>query len=233
MNIPHSLTAFFASGHEVWIVSLNESVNNRGELNLDQGEGNGSFYGSRTMGYVNCRINKMIVKEHKESWIGGKSEVAIRAFLWTWNGATNGGNQFQQIDYYSQNSTDDLRGKVIREFKRGEVSDRTEKTVNYNLQNNWEANNYYINPICFGYAIFERDNWPVAVKTAAMTIPTSPVNTPRFMQFRSSDGQYSAGTVYNMPFTMGYGYNSAVQDVGRSNSFLSNRSGIRFNTQEF
>ncbi len=230
-RIEISIDSMQAGKKEVWVISLNESVNSEGKLDLVESNYTDIPYGGRTNAVINCRIQKMTVKHHKESWVAGKSEVAIRAARWTWNGTSNGGSG-SQVDIGSNNTSFDFRGHLIREFKRKEVNNQDEKTIHYTLQTNWAKNNFYSDPVWFGYVIFERDNWPTGLRTHHVNIPSAPVTTPRYWTYRSADDYYSIGTIYNM----GPNFWSGPywwQSVGHSNSMAPNLSGIKFNVQEF
>ncbi|MBL7738533.1 MAG: hypothetical protein JNK14_04890 [Chitinophagaceae bacterium] len=243
---PEQIDSAFASSHEIWVLSLNESVDNSGELDIiaSNFDDEYPYYsrsississfspGNKTTATVNCRINNMTVKQHKESWIGGKSEIAIKGYLWTWSGRWNGNTSGPIVDYTSDNSTYENRGKLIKEFKRKDVKNEVEKTINYNLHRNWKKDNYYSDPICFGYVIFERDNWPTGLKTHYVNLPSAADQHAHYLTYRSKDDNYSVGTIYNMPLIT---INSVGgwQDVGQSNNFLADRAGIKFNAQEY
>lgn len=110
---------------------------------------------------VSCKIDQMVVKNHKESWLAGASEISIRAALNCHNNLELGrhisiaGNMQYRSD---QNSN--YLGNVIKKFKRREVKNHTVKYVSYSLQTRWPVQYYQSDPIWFDYLIFEKDIWP-------------------------------------------------------------------------
>jgi hypothetical protein len=215
----------YASTHIVIVISLNERVSDDGipEFPIETApEGTNIIR--------NFKIGNMTVKEHKESWVAGGSDVAIRAWLWTWNGRLDGNPNGAEVDYFSLRSTNDLRGILIRRFTRKEVNKKTEVYLNYPMQTDWNVNNYFQHPIIFGYVIFERDNWPVGTKTTAVLLP-SPANNYRYFTFRSADSEYSKGAIFgNMSGLSGYFPPHPYGDLA---TFLVDNSGIKFNTVEY
>lgn len=68
----------FARENLVWVISINEVVNNQGELN-DPRISNDGFAdsGSRAPGDNSLRISSILVTDKKESWISGRGEISI------------------------------------------------------------------------------------------------------------------------------------------------------------
>jgi hypothetical protein len=119
------------------------------------------------------QITDMAVKEHKERWLSGGSEVSIRAKLVCHNGRDQGDIIGAQKEYTSDQYSN-LLGKLVRKFSRREVKNATVKTINYNMQRDWQVEYPAVDPVYFVYVIFERDAWPAGVVQKERFAPISP-----------------------------------------------------------
>ncbi|MFW5773374.1 MAG: hypothetical protein ACOCWD_01725 [Tangfeifania sp.] len=161
----------------------------------------------------------MTVTRHFESWASGKSEVSIRAYLEYWDGLNSND---QPVDVYSDRSTDDLTGILIRQFTRDDVKYERTFTLDYNLQTNWQNADFYSDPIIYMYIIFESDSWPAGTNTKSTTLADG---TTRYMSFRSADNDcYSIGTIYSNT-------NNGVYQSKYAGTYTVNNSNIKFNTE--
>lgn len=198
--------------HEVYIISLNESVDNEGELSeaaqraatLKPGVHNNSsglisgikgVSGTKgIMAAVNFWIDTIYLKTGKESWLAGASEVNIKSEAYTWNmrdgGSATGqpGRKYTTLRYVD--NTTNNEGFQIVKADRGEV--KWYWNINYPLNTNWLVDNPYTDPIAYAYVIFEYDAYPAAVRTNASLIPSSsdPNLNKCFLNYRSSDPAY-------------------------------------------
>lgn len=173
----------FANLNEVWVIALNESVDDGGIAlpilgNIDPGyyvpdepPGNAGQIGTTgisTVQYdnsvfndvtVNCKITLMSVKMHKESWFSGASDVSVKAVLTCHNGRAKGEPYPAGYVLYTSDQTSDRRGNLIRKFRRKEIKNQETINVDYSLQTNWPSG-MLRNPSNFDFIIFESDGWP-------------------------------------------------------------------------
>lgn len=149
---------------------------------------------------INLKINDIGINCLNESWVAGKSDVSIRAERLTWNGKMDGQINGADGSYSSDRSTSDLRGILIRQFYRDETWNGTSlqmKTVNFNLQYNWQFVNWFSQPVIYWYVIFEKDNWPTGVQTdAGRPFLGNGISSQRFWSYRSADPSYFSGSFY-------------------------------------
>jgi hypothetical protein len=251
----------YANTHEVWVFSLNESVNSiaryplpcdpNTDPNCSSGGGGGGGGGGTgctgpdcdplevapatvpfpELGHtkVNCKLERMIVKDGKESWLGGASEVSIRAKLHTHNNRELGNfYPAPEKDYKSLQASSYL-GNVICKVKRKQIRRGTDIVVNYPLQTNWQSQYLYNDPIFFDFVIFEKDIWPAMLNrykvTGRIDQRAGPsVETPQWdLFYRSADFRnegrnrpyYTSTIVNNFNFSsFGLYYNSATVNSG-------------------
>lgn len=197
----------YAKENEVWIVSLNERVDNDG--NVTDGYKNTS---SRTLGvsYPNARFNTIKIDSHKEEWVAGASEVHIKRYL-----------SFYRYDQYSSNPAvlqvtsedafSDGDGWRISQVKRSDVGKTL--TVNWVYVGDWptkyynfqDGSSYHTDYIY--YVVFEYDSWPTGMRTATIQdagLSTIPINS----SYRSAD------TFYKIGFIPEYGANYWTSTTG-------------------
>lgn len=126
---------------------------------------------------VNCKIENMIVKERKESWLAGASEIAIRASLNCHNNLELGrpASIAVSTQYRSDQHTSFI-GNLIKKFKRKEVRNQSVKNVNFSLQTNWPTQYYQSDPIWFDYVIFERDLFPAKINRSPWGVQSGRVD---------------------------------------------------------
>jgi hypothetical protein len=172
----------YANEHEVWVFNINEVVDEEGRIIpslLDENpEGDG---GTPTGGYdddpedapskfvpfpelghnkINFKIQYMRVRNPKESWLSGSSEIAIKAKLVCHNGRDLGLPYPAEKKEYSSDQYSNKLGKLIIKVKRKDVKEQNILTVNYPLQTNWQNYEPQQDPVHFMYVMFERDPWP-------------------------------------------------------------------------
>lgn len=133
----------------------------------------------------------MRVRSHRESWLAGASEIAIRAKLVCHNGRHLGIPGSYQEEYTSDQYSNYL-GKLIKKVKRKQIKNLELLTVNYSLQKDWQNEFPNQDPVHFIYVIFERDTWPATLNKDKRWAPNSPItNEPSPGEFnlyyRSSD----------------------------------------------
>ena len=175
----------YASYNQVFVISINETVNPDGEIppivNSPQG----------TQALVNFRIQDLTVKENKESWLAGATEVHIKSNGATYNHRLNGNPSATVVSYSNYHYTGDaLKGHLITQIARQEVGYPI-LNINYTMDVNWKVDNFYSDPIVYTYVIFEYDHWPAAMKILASEIPSAPApQNFDLLQFRSSNTPY-------------------------------------------
>jgi hypothetical protein len=262
----------YANNNEVWIISINEVVNNDGNNPLpcvaDECAGSGGGGGgvgsipctgvdcdpaefpspmtpvNPNMGThlpVNCKIEKMMIKECKESWLAGASEIAIRAKLNCHNNLTDGKPSPAATIQYKSDQYSNYLGRKIAKFKRKAIKNRDIVYVNYSLQTNWPTQFYLIDPIYFDYIIFERDVWPAPLNPIGskngirrqdlFAIPFTGLYSDDWNQkYRSQKKKYEA---WNFPYSQG-SLTSNLQIATSQNVYYAsgfvNNSDISFNT---
>lgn len=161
----------YALNNEVYVISINESVNEDGDVSIVNSP-------NQTNSTVNFRIETMHVKDSKESWLAGDSEVHMKAVGSTWNHRQFGYPNSALIDHpvLRYASSSEYKGHEIKKVPRSDINSGvgSQYTVNYPLHTNWTVDNFYYDPIVYNYVIFEYDNWPAAVKTGASLSPSNP-----------------------------------------------------------
>ena len=194
----------YALNHDVYVISLNESVDSEGNLSdetqhaaalkpktqsdipaLTSGMGG-------MMALVNCRIDSIKPKQAKESWAAGALEVSIKSDGYAWNMRAGGtATGFLPDRYPTTRYSDDYDGHMIvkadrQEFQYGYWD------INYPLNIAWAVDNFYSDPIVYAYVIFEYDATPAAVRTNASLIPSSNEQNGNtaYINYRSSDDSY-------------------------------------------
>lgn len=193
----------YTDHNELLILALNESVDNNGDVHIPPIVN----APAQTLSIVNFRIKEMTIKDAKESWLGGKSEIHIKSYLSTWNrkavGATSGPNQ----DYNSIRSVPNtnFEGFRIAHMPKAERGYRM-LNLNYPLQTAWNVGSFYSNTPVYPFVIFEYDVFPSPSKTAVSKIPSAaPADQDVFLNFRSSDRSYggaNAGFPENVNFAI-------------------------------
>jgi hypothetical protein len=179
---------------------------------------------------VNCRIQNMKVKHHKERWAAGKSEVAIRAVLNTINGYSLGNINSSPEQYVSGVGKTSYLGKLIRDFTRSEVNDQDLIAINFTIQTQWPTTSPNSDPVYFDYVIFERDLWPTGKNhLERFDFNVNPFYSQhRYNQFyRSADDAYFVGRV-----TTKANLTNGINSILYSNGFMGYYS-IDFNTISF
>lgn len=132
-----------------------------------------------------------------------EADVAIRATRLTWNGKADGNYLAASVDYGSQRTIGDFRGVMIHQFLRSEVWNGAEyqrKALKFSLEQNWKLSSWFTQPVIYSYVIFERDNWPTALKTTVINPFFANFGSnnayQRFFTFRSADPEYIVGSFY-------------------------------------
>lgn len=198
----------FADDNEVWVLSLNENVDDFGnysaapisEIAFESTPPPGPPADPTNISY---QIGELGISCLKESWLAGKSDVAIRATRLTWNGKADGNYLAASVDYGSQRTIGDFRGVMIHQFLRSEVWNGAEyqrKALKFSLEQNWKLSSWFTQPVIYSYVIFERDNWPTALKTTVINPFFANFGSnnayQRFFTFRSADPEYIVGSFY-------------------------------------
>jgi hypothetical protein len=183
----------YALDNEIFVVSINETVQNDGEVPLVTNSTEGT---SQTLSLTNMKIDWIYVKDHKKSWLAGDSEVHMKAIASTWNHRRDGNPAYELKDYSTLRyaPSDNYNGHEIKKVSRGDISSGVgaQYYINYPIQTDWVVDRFNVDPIAYTYVIFEYDTWPAKVRTAASQVVSSPDEAGRntFLNFRSSDGPY-------------------------------------------
>ena len=156
---------------------------------------------------VNFKIAYMVVKDGKESWLAGRSEVAIRAVLHCHNDRELGNPSPAVERNYTSTNTANYLGNLIRKYKRREINRGTIVDINYSLQTDWQNSNHLKDPVYFDYVIFERDVWPAPKQVRVrqgredrLQNPFSTANSYK-LDYRSGKSNHSDGR--EQPYSQG------------------------------
>lgn len=214
----------YAMNNEIYVISINESVNDDGSVLAEIASSH-----PPVLNTVNFRIEEMTVKECKESWLAGDSEVNMKAIASTWNHRQFGDVNSPIVDYpvLRYAASDSYKGYEIKKIVRGEIGFQI-WNLNYPLNTDWLVANFYTDPIAYTYVIFEYDKWPAGQKTGASLIPSSPDpnSNMNLLNFRSSNSPYG-GEVS--------GYNSYTNYAiyGNTSGLPSNLQSLYYDGYQF
>jgi hypothetical protein len=202
------------------------------------------YVGDATHYLKNCKIDEMTVREHKENWIAGGSEVAIRAVLNTHNNRENG-LAFPAADkQYKSDQASWQLGKLICKVSRKKVNNQTKFTANYTLQAQWPSRYERLDPVWFDFVIFERDVWPSPTQYDHQWMPKrydSYWSPPTYssiykLKYRSAHEHHGNTHSYADPYARG-SFCSVNTITSNQNQFyqsgLVNNYAIGFNTIDF
>lgn len=146
-------------------------------------------------------IDRMIVKDGKETWVGGKSEIAVIAFTEHYYSDAVAG--YCGIKLFNGGDCVDPGGKLIRKFSRKEVRRRSEVTVNHTF---YHTSRTKIKGDALSFIIFEEDVFPRQGKIELLRLGRS----VRSFRYRSLNNPYYCGVVslirdrYNIPYFSGF-----------------------------
>jgi hypothetical protein len=191
---------------------------------------------------VNCKLQNMIVKDNKEHWLSGASEVSIRAALNCHNNLELGQpSSMASNKQYKSTQASPYIGKLIYKVKRKQVRNGTTINANYTLQTGWPSRYRASDPVYFDYVIFERDLWPSEKQSNMMPgrldlfwRPFSSNFSPQWeLDYRSHN---KVGTDWGAPYYRG---SLVSMSILASNQFEFYQGGyvdnskISFNTTDF
>jgi hypothetical protein len=170
----------FAKENEVWVISLNERVDDQGLVISRTGN-----QGAKTSASPSAIVDQIKCKCHKEKWAAGASEVNIITVF----------SDFEFFDYkinfYGKGENE---GGEIYKFSRSDVSDKRNKDVNFFILNDWDERAPNL-PFA-SYVIFEYDTWPTGRKEAKWEIGGAELT----WLYRSADDFYDKQTVFKTNF---------------------------------
>lgn len=169
----------FGNTHRLWVVSINESVNNYGYLILagedpNDNAGSGSIYSNNLAiegehypnlnhAAVDMAIKRLKVNDRKERWLGGNSEINFKAVLHTYNDRRMGDPNLDIVHYYAD-ARDGNRGIRIADVKKKKIGENI--YLNVRVQSNWRNEYPFQNPVWLDYVVFEYDPFPAGVQLA-------------------------------------------------------------------
>ncbi len=189
----------FSKENEVWAITINERVDQNGQIEAEKNVGRQS----QTTSSINAHMEDFKLAELKESYVGGKPDVYIMRFSLF---DIRPGQSGDRTIYWVGNTH---KGNRINTFRRGDLS-RVIR-VNYTYYWNWRpilGNSTGAKGDVMMYVIYERDGFPARERTAYISIEGAscftnpqtfyclgPKRTETII-YRSSDGYYDAGTIY-------------------------------------
>lgn len=145
-----------------------------------QNPGGGTGGSGSTAINKHLKIGNMIVRDHKESWIAGASEITIQMYKYE-NGTV------QKINFINSSTAGGNSENIFTDFKRKDVKNQTQRYLGATVAGMIDTNPSVYNNSKFMYAIYEADNWPVTTRSIPFTAP----NGQSFnITFGSSDGEY-------------------------------------------
>lgn len=165
---------------------------------IDEDQDEGEIFNPENPGEIeqttvlkNFRIQNLTIKDGKESWLGGKSEVRIKSLSTTWSHIENGNTSGNFVTIPNLHYVNNYQGHLIKNVPRGEVGYPI-YNINYPMEINWDVSNYFQDAIVYTYVIFEYDPWPSGIKVIASQIHSAP--NPNYQQdyiiFRSHNSPY-------------------------------------------
>lgn len=161
------------------------------------------------------RIRDMIIKQHKEDWAFGDSEINIVAFIENENPAFSGvcGNPIScSVNCYNYD------GKEIKCYSRCQVDDQSNIFLYYLLNLNNSGNG---TTICF--IIFESDPEAEIFGNQTHTF-TFPNGNTRNLTYNSNQGFYNASMVTLNPYSNAF---------PQANGYTVNNDAISFNLEKY
>ncbi|RZK55420.1 MAG: hypothetical protein EOO91_14150 [Pedobacter sp.] len=124
----------FAKTHTVWAVTFNERVTQGGITNPTSGPPPTTL---PTVQRPDLYIPSMIIKEHKESWIKGKSDICMYAGTSWDNGIDPSSGQYS-VSFKTikglislTNRNNDVNNIEIRKFSRNEINKQKEVPIDF------------------------------------------------------------------------------------------------------
>jgi hypothetical protein len=176
----------YAQHNEVWVISINERVNNEGVI--DNAWQYSESYNSRVTAYGDGVIPTIKVKSHKESWTMGASEVHVLRYVDNSTFTDRNGTQI------ATQGRGENEGDQIVNASRNDVKNKRTLAVDFNLVPGW--NNRTTDQVY--YVIFEYDTWPTGLRDARW----DKSNGTLILQYRSADGWYDKRQIgrFDTPF---------------------------------
>lgn len=153
------------------------------DVTISDGGGNTGGGGTPPPAYGNkhFKIGNMIVRDHKETWIAGASEITTQMYK------LENGN-LQKINLINSSTAGGNSENIFTEFKRKEIKNQTQKYLNANLGGMINSDPSILPSTKLFYVIYEADNWPVT--TREVHYPYSQNGQQLKITFGSSDGEY-------------------------------------------
>ncbi len=164
----------YAENNEVWVLSINERVNDNGVVDVIWRTDDLSS--ARITSYGDAIIPTMKIKSHKESWAGGQSEVHVLRYV---DNSSFTDRTGKQIALQGRGSNE---GDQIVKASRKDVKNKRELAVGFTLVPAW---NIMTTDVVY-YVIFEYDTWPTGVRDARWDKTAGTL----ILGYRSADGWY-------------------------------------------
>ena len=150
-----------------------------------------------TSNTTTVRLNNVIIKQHKEDWINGRSEVCFQGFCEDVN-PTLGGCGFPitgSADCYNYD------GRRLVTATRSQVKNQSSLATNFTISNG------IITKSVIYYIIFENDtDWLAPLKTETFNFPNGAFKNISYRSWQSYYDKAQIGVVSNIPFPYAVGY---------------------------
>lgn len=178
------ITKQYAQENEVWVVSINERVN-------DDASVPEPYIKRKLKTFGDIDIVDMKIKDHKESWVYGASEVHMKSFITYANDGID-----PDTGSWAQGgtglTTSSNSGFLVRQYSRSEVSNETNVNIAFEIMSNWDCSSFTVDMVLYGYVIFEYDPFPTGTRTEQVLM-----NSENFYYtFRSAHSSYSCYKMY-------------------------------------
>lgn len=198
VELDMAITEEFAIDKTVMVLSIDNQL-----IPIDEvyGGGGGSSGGTS---YYRLRLNKVTLKQHKEDWHNGASELHFAGF------------KESSMPVYSGDCGDNMTGSAncynydgnrVSKVSRGDVGD--EFTVNYTI-NTFDS--YNSNDILF-FVLFEQDSWPATRNIASFPFPNGELRNVYYRSWQESYDEImlsmDPNNNYGLPSAKGYSKENA------------------------
>lgn len=128
----------------------------------------------------NFKMGNMTVRDHKESWVAGASEITIQMYKQE-KGA------LQKINLINSSTAGGNSEHIFAEFKRKDIRNQNQRYLGATLAGMIDTNAIVFPNSRFPYVIYEADSWPVTTRNVFFPLPNGQSTT---ITFGSSDGEY-------------------------------------------
>ncbi len=198
----------FAEEHEVWVISINERIEDGAVMDFVEVEE--TTEGARVMTPVTGIISRLDFNCRKESFPSGKHDIHIRRYT-SWYAATDPGTS--EVGVYNRLGSSDPTGDKIADIDIDNSDIKGDKwrvkNLSYNYTNGWNTDkgDYMV------YVIFEKDEYPAEKReTPGIFLPGTSGSFDRLqIEYRSYDTSYIYDYISSGSSQSYYAENSCIR----------------------